>query len=76
MLGPEEAAAYRGVGRLNIAGTRFCTATLIAPAVVLTAAHCLFHPRTGARVPAAGAPLRRRAPARRGAAVRRAVQRR
>lgn len=51
MLDAEEAAGFRGVGRLNIAGTRFCTATLIAPDVIVTAAHCLFHPETGARVP-------------------------
>ena len=51
LLTPGEAEAYRAVGRLNIAGTRFCTATLIEPAVVVTAAHCLFHPRTHARVP-------------------------
>lgn len=52
MLEAEEAQAFRGVGRLNLAGTRFCTATLIAPDVVVTAAHCLYHPRTYARVPA------------------------
>ena len=51
MLEAEEAQAFRGVGRLNVAGTRFCTATLIAPDVVVTAAHCLYHPRTYARVP-------------------------
>jgi hypothetical protein len=51
MLEEEEAQAFRGVGRLNVAGTRFCTATLIAPDVVVTAAHCLYHPRTYARVP-------------------------
>ena len=50
MLDADEAAAFRGVGRLNIAGARFCTATLISPVVVVTAAHCLYHPRTGARV--------------------------
>lgn len=51
LLGAAEAAPYHAVGRLNIAGSRFCTATLIEPAVIVTAAHCLYHPRTGARVP-------------------------
>jgi V8-like Glu-specific endopeptidase len=50
MLDAEEAARFEGVGRLNIAGSRFCTATLVAPDVIVTAAHCLFHPLTGARV--------------------------
>lgn len=51
MLDADEAANYRGVGRLNVAGTRFCTATLIAPDVIVTAAHCLYHPVSHERVP-------------------------
>lgn len=40
---------WEAVGRLDT-GVSFCTATLIAPDVVLTAAHCLFGP-DGARIP-------------------------
>lgn len=47
----EEAVSYQAVGRLNVAGTRFCTATLISSSLVITAAHCLFHPRTHRPVP-------------------------
>jgi protease YdgD len=49
MITEAEAVAWRGVGRLNVAGRRFCTATLISDRLAVTAAHCLFHPRSGAR---------------------------
>jgi protease YdgD len=51
LLGPAEARAYRAIGRLNLAGARFCTAGLISPREIVTAAHCLFHPVTGLIVP-------------------------
>lgn len=46
----DEAKAWEAVGRLNIGGTGFCTGALIAPNMVLTAAHCLFDKKTGARI--------------------------
>ena len=42
-----EPAGWPAVGRVNVQGQGFCTGTLVAERVVVTAAHCLFHPRTG-----------------------------
>ncbi|MEO1291720.1 MAG: trypsin-like serine protease [Pseudomonadota bacterium] len=57
LVGPDdrriaaEAPWMAAVGRLNVPGGGFCTATLIEPDLVLTAAHCLFFPRTGRQMP-------------------------
>lgn len=41
---PVESAGWPwvAIGRVNLAGKGFCTGTLVAPDLVLTAAHCLF----------------------------------
>ena len=46
MIRETEAPLWRGLGRLNVAGNRICTATLISADEVVTSAHCLFHPVT------------------------------
>jgi protease YdgD len=40
---------WQAIGRVNVSGVRFCTGTLVAPDMVLTAAHCLNNRVTGKR---------------------------
>lgn len=49
MLGAHVQDDWKAVGRLNF-GRGFCSAALVAPDLVATAAHCLFVKRTGAEV--------------------------
>ncbi len=46
----QQGREWDAVGRLDLGGTGFCTGALVAPDLVLTAAHCLFDKTTGARI--------------------------
>ena len=52
LLTTDASRGWQGVGRLDLAGTMFCTGSLVAPDLVLTAAHCLFDPEDGTPIPA------------------------
>jgi protease YdgD len=47
----EKTLGWEAVGRIDVADRGYCTGTLIAPDLVLTAAHCLFDPDTNAPQP-------------------------
>ncbi|QYX57519.1 trypsin-like peptidase domain-containing protein [Roseovarius sp. SCSIO 43702] len=46
----DEGRGWEAVGRLDLDGRGFCTGAMIAPDLVLTAAHCLFDRDTGKRI--------------------------
>ncbi|MDW4498979.1 trypsin-like serine protease [Sulfitobacter sp. D35] len=58
-LGTEnEGLAWQAIGRLDAKGAGFCTATLIDPETVITAAHCVYSARTGAVIDPQGMTFR------------------
>jgi V8-like Glu-specific endopeptidase len=42
----DDSRGFEAIGRIDLGGMSFCTGTLIADDLVLTAAHCLFDPET------------------------------
>ncbi len=50
LLAAHEQADWKGVGRLDLAGQGYCTATLVTETLALTAAHCLHDSRGGGRL--------------------------
>ncbi|MCF6445458.1 serine protease [Nereida sp. MMG025] len=46
----DDSRGWEAVGQLDINGSGFCTGALIAPQVVLTAAHCLYDKMTGQQI--------------------------
>jgi V8-like Glu-specific endopeptidase len=50
LMSADEARDWQAVGRVNLPNGGFCTGALIAPNLVLTAAHCVHDPYTNARL--------------------------
>ncbi|WP_293573360.1 trypsin-like serine protease [Phaeobacter sp.] len=48
--GAKMIVGWEAVGRLNISGRYMCTGAMVAPDLVVTAAHCVYDARTGQRI--------------------------